>query len=84
MKQYNTRVSVQLDFNFISSAGDSMTQNEIIAGIVNMLKSAGVRNITGLQGYQENNVNFKVENIQQISSPEEDIETDLEEFDIFN
>lgn len=79
MKQYNTRVILQLDFNFINSAGDTMSQDEIIKGVINMLKnSVSIRNIPRLKGYQKNSVNFKVENIQQISSLEEDIITNLE------
>lgn len=84
MKNYNVRVSLQLDFNFISSAGDTLSPNEITASIINMLKASGVKNVANLQGYQENNIDFKIENLQQITSPEEDIETDLEEFDIFS
>ena len=83
MKNYNTKVSVQLDFNFLSSAGDSLSPNEIKAGIVNMLNSIGVQGISNLQGYQENNIKFVVEEIVKMPSPEDIIENDLAEFDIF-
>lgn len=83
MQQYNTRVNVQLDFNFINSAKDSMSQNEIIAGIINMLNNVGIEGVTSLQGFQQNSINFKVEDIRKIAAPEDEIENDLAEFDIF-
>lgn len=83
MKNYNTKVSVQLDFNFLSSAGDSLDPNEVKAGIINMLNSIGIQGITNLQGYQQNSLDFKVEDIKKIASPEDEIENDLMEFDIF-
>lgn len=83
MQQYNTRVSVQLDFNFINSAKDNMSQNEIIAGLINMLNNVGIEGVTSLQGFQQNSINFKVEDIRKIAEPEDEIENDLAEFDIF-
>lgn len=83
MQQYNTRVSVQLDFNFINSAKDNMSQNEIIAGLINMLNNVGIEGVTSLQGFQQNSINFKVEDIRKIAAPEDEIENDLAEFDIF-
>lgn len=83
MKNYNTRVSVQLDFNFLSSAGDSLKPNEIKAGIINMLNSIGIQGVANLQGFQQNSINFKVEDIKKVASPEDEIENDLMEFDIF-
>ena len=83
MKNYNTRVSVQLDFNFLSSAGDSLKTNEVKAGIINMLNSIGIQGIANLQGFQQNSLNFKVEDIKKVASPEDEIENDLMEFDIF-
>lgn len=84
MKQYNTRVTVQLDFNFLNSAGDSMSPDEIKAGIINMLNSIGINNIDKLQGFQQNNINFKVESMNKVASPEDEIETDLMEYDLFD
>lgn len=83
MQQYNTRISVQLDFNFINSAKDNMSQNEIIAGLINMLNNVGIEGVTSLQGFQQNSINFKVEDIRKIAAPEDEIENDLAEFDIF-
>lgn len=83
MKQYNTRVSVQLDFNFLNSADNEKKEHEIIANIINMLNSVGVEGLTSLQGFQQNSINFKVEDIKKIASPEDEIENDLAEFDIF-
>ena len=83
MQQYNTRVSVQLDFNFINSAKDNISQNEIIAGLINMLNNVGIEGVTSLQGFQQNSINFKVEDIRKIAAPEDEIENDLAEFDIF-
>lgn len=83
MKQYNTRVSVQLDFNFLNSADNEKKEHEIIANVINMLNSVGVGGLTSLQGFQQNSINFKVEDIKKIASPEDEIENDLAEFDIF-
>ena len=83
MKNYNTRVSVQLDFNFLSSAGDSLSPEEIKAGVINMLNSIGVQGISSLQGFQQNNINFRIEDLKRVASPEDEIENDLAEFDIF-
>lgn len=83
MKNYNTRVSVQLDFNFLSSAGDSLSPEEIKAGIINMLNSIGIQGISNLQGFQQNNINFRIEDLKRVASPEDEIENDLAEFDIF-
>lgn len=83
MKQYNTRVSVQLDFNFLNNAEDKKKENEIIASVVNMLNSVGIGGLTSLQGFQQNSINFKVEDIKKVASPEDEIENDLAEFDIF-
>lgn len=83
MKNYNTRVRVEMDFNFLSSAGDSLSPEEIKAGIVNMLNSIGVQGVFSLQGFQQNNLNFKIEDIKKVASPEDEIENDLAEFDIF-
>lgn len=83
MKNYNTRVSIQLDFNFLSSAGDSLDTNEVKAGIINMLNSIGIQGVANLQGFQQNSINFKVEDIKKVASPEDEIENDLMEFDIF-
>ena len=84
MKQYNTRVTVQLDFNFLNSAGDSMSPDEIKAGVINMLNTVGVSGINKLQGFQQNNINFKVESMNKVVSPEDEIETDLMEYDLFD
>lgn len=84
MKQYNTRVTVQLDFNFLNSAGDSMSPDEIKAGVINMLNTVGVSGINKLQGFQQNNINFKVESMNKVASPEDEIETDLMEYDLFD
>lgn len=83
MKQYNTRVSVQLDFNFLNSAEDEKKEHEVIASVINTLKSVGVGGLTSLQGFQQNSINFKVEDVKRVASPEDEIENDLAEFDIF-
>lgn len=83
MKQYNTKVSVQLDFNFLNSADDEKKEHEIIANVINVLNSVGVEGLTSLQGFQQNSITFKVEDIKKIASPEDEIENDLAEFDIF-
>ena len=83
MKQYNTRVSVQLDFNFLNNADDEKKEHEIIANVINVLNSVGVEGLTSLQGFQQNSITFKVEDIKKIVSPEDEIENDLAEFDIF-
>ena len=83
MKQYNTRVSVQLDFNFLNNADDEKKEHEIIANVINVLNSVGVEGLTSLQGFQQNSITFKVEDIKKIASPEDEIENDLAEFDIF-
>lgn len=84
MKQYNTKVSVQLDFNFLNSAGDSMSPNEIKANVINMLNRVGIANISSLQGFQQNSITFKVEEMIKMASPEDEIENDLAEYDIFD
>lgn len=83
MKQYNTRVSVQLDFNFLNNADNEKKEHEIIANVINVLNSVGVEGLTSLQGFQQNSITFKVEDIKKIASPEDEIENDLAEFDIF-
>lgn len=83
MKQYNTRVSVQLDFNFLNSVDNEKKEHEIIANVINVLNSVGVEGLLSLQGFQQNSINFKVEDIKKIASPEDEIENDLAEFDIF-
>lgn len=83
MKQYNTRVSMQLNFNFINNVENEKKEHEIIANVINTLKSIGVEGLSSLQGFQQNNISFTVEDIKSIASVEDEIENDLAEFDIF-
>lgn len=83
MEKYNTRVSVQLDFNFVNTADGSLHPEEVREGVMQILNSLDIKDLGNLQGFQQNSINFAVKDIKKLSSPEDEIENDLMEYDIF-
>jgi len=80
---YNARISVKLDFNFLNNASDSLHPDDVRKGILQLLSGLSIGDLSNLQGFQQNNINFTVEDITKMPSPEDEIENDLMEFDIF-
>lgn len=84
MAQYNVNATITLDVNFLIEAEKGIGVTDMTVLTREAIEQVGFSNMNKmLQGYRENHMTVKVNNTTRIASPEDDIENDLMEFDIF-
>lgn len=85
MAQYNVKATITLDVNFLLEAEKGLGPIDMTVIAREAIERVGVSNMNKtLQAYRENHLAVKVNDYTRVASPEDDIENDLMEFDIFD
>ena len=85
MAQYNVKATITLDVNFLIETEKGIKNTDMTALTREVIEQVGISNMDKvLQGYRENHMIVKVNDYTRLASPEDDIENDLMEFDIFD
>ena len=85
MAQYNVKATITLDVNFLLEAEKGLGPIDMTVIAMEAIERVGISNMDKmLPAYKENHLAVKVKDYTRVASPEDDIENDLMEFDIFD